>query len=82
MDDHFVWEGIVWQTVYNDLNGCNNGQSIVVKLKLYDYSLKLTLVWDKVVEWETSKIWEICFITMTLFKIPQFEKSISNIKIK
>ena len=45
----------------------------VVKLKIYDYSLKLSLVWDKVVEWETSKIWEICFITMTLFRIKNIE---------
>ena len=29
MVDHFVWEGIVWQTVYNDLNRCKNGQSIL-----------------------------------------------------
>ena len=27
--DHFVWEGITWQTVYNDLNRCKNGQLIV-----------------------------------------------------
>jgi len=27
--DHFVWEGIAWQTVYNDLNSCRNGQSIL-----------------------------------------------------
>ena len=27
--DHFVWEGIAWQTVYNDLNRCKNGQSIL-----------------------------------------------------
>ena len=27
--DHFVWEGIAWQTVYNDLNSCKNGQSIL-----------------------------------------------------
>ena len=27
--DHFVREGIAWQTVYNDLNRCKNGQSIL-----------------------------------------------------
>ena len=27
--DHFVREGIAWQTVYNDLNSCKNGQSIL-----------------------------------------------------
>ncbi len=27
--DHFVWEGIAWQTVYSDLNSCKNGQSIL-----------------------------------------------------
>ena len=29
MVDHFVWEGIAWQTVYNDLNRCKNDQSIL-----------------------------------------------------
>ena len=27
--DHFVWEGIAWQTVKNDLNKCKEGESIV-----------------------------------------------------
>ncbi len=26
--DHYVHEGITWQTIYNDLNICKNGQSI------------------------------------------------------
>ena len=34
MVDHFVWEGIAWQTVYNDLNRCKNGQSIVCNAHL------------------------------------------------
>ncbi len=29
MVDQLVWEGIAWQTVYNDLNRFKNGQSIL-----------------------------------------------------
>jgi hypothetical protein len=46
--DHFVQEGIAWQTVNNDLNRCKNGQSILCDTHLgppssWTFSVKVKL---------------------------------------